>query len=64
MVHKFNRIPHTTKVHLLQAIVIFFGSISGVDLGKAIVKTPFSMDALMSSFCMSFVSTFIQSVFE
>ena len=36
-----------------QAIVIFFGSVSGVDFGKTIVKTPFAIDALMSSFCMS-----------
>jgi hypothetical protein len=35
----------------IQSIAIFFGSVSGVDFGKLIVKTPFTMDALMSSFC-------------
>lgn len=34
----------------IQLIAIFLGSVSGVDLGKLIVKTPFTMDALMSSF--------------
>jgi hypothetical protein len=38
-------------VHMLQAISTFFGSVSGDDLGKTIFKTPFDMDALMSSFC-------------
>lgn len=32
-------------------IVIFFGACSGVVLGKVTVRTPFSMDALISSGC-------------
>jgi len=33
-----------------QAIVTFFGSVSGVDFGKTMLKTPFAIDALISSF--------------
>lgn len=39
-----------------QAIVTFFGSVSVVDFGKTMFKTPFVIDALISSFCTQSVS--------
>ena len=36
-----------------QAIEIFFGAVSAETLGKVTVSRPFSMEALMSSSCMS-----------
>ena len=32
-------------------MVTFFGSASGADFGKTMLKTPFAIDALISSFC-------------
>lgn len=37
-----------------QTIVTFFGSVSGVDFGKTMLKTPFAIDALISSFCTEY----------
>jgi hypothetical protein len=39
-----------------QAIVTFFGFVSVVNFGKTMFKTPFAIDALISSFCTQSVS--------
>lgn len=45
-----NLSPEIEQTHkAAHEIVIFFGACSGVVLGKVTARTPFSMDALISS---------------
>ena len=40
--------------YVAHAMVIFFGTCSGVVFGNVTVRTPFSIDALISSLCGGF----------